>query len=162
MHIDNIIKQVKQYNNKLIIITGGEPYVQKDVYLLINKLLNLNYNVQMETSGKSQILSKKHKNFKIIMSPKQYNNKFIIYDKKTLKKADYYKFVVSTQNELSNILDFIKLHNLPKNKIYLMAKGATRKEQIKNSKNVVKWCYENQLMYSPRLHVLLYDNMRGV
>jgi 7-carboxy-7-deazaguanine synthase len=159
--INNIINKIKKFNNKLIIITGGEPYVQEEIYELIEKLLKLNYDVQIETSGKAKI-KKVIFNEVIIMSPKQYNGEFIINDKATLAYAEYYKFVAENEDEINNILTFIKINKINKDKCYIMAKGATRQQQIEISKKIFPLVSKHQLKYSPRLHVLMYDNIRGV
>lgn len=49
--IKEILKTVKNYNCKLIEITGGEPLMQDNIYDLMNELCNNNYTVLLETSG---------------------------------------------------------------------------------------------------------------
>ncbi|MFN3477025.1 MAG: 7-carboxy-7-deazaguanine synthase QueE, partial [Candidatus Methylomirabilales bacterium] len=51
MAIDEVLKAVKQYECRLVEITGGEPLMQKDVYPLMEKLLQGGYEVLLETSG---------------------------------------------------------------------------------------------------------------
>ena len=49
--IENILKEVKQYNPRYITITGGEPLVQLESLLLMKQLCDLGYVVSLETSG---------------------------------------------------------------------------------------------------------------
>src|SRR5690606_1018673 len=50
--IDEIIKRVKQFNCKLVEITGGEPLVQMEECLeLMKRLSNLGFEVMIETGG---------------------------------------------------------------------------------------------------------------
>ena len=156
-----ILDKVKEFGNHLVVITGGEPYIQKEIYELISYLSAVGYVVQMETSGKAKIETRVSRET-IVMSPKQYNGEFIVYDERALVLVDYFKFVVETADEMNNVLTFIELNHLPKEKIYLMPKGATREEQIKNSGYVINQCCEHNFIYGPRLHVLLNDNKRGV
>lgn len=51
MTIDEILEEVAKYNVKNITLTGGEPLIHKDVEKLINKLLENNYKVNIETNG---------------------------------------------------------------------------------------------------------------
>ena len=163
MTIEDIMNKVNNYNNRVVVITGGEPYAQPDIYKLINTLIDNDYEVHLETSGKAEI--KKYPindNFKIIMSPKQYDDEFKFYDLATLKCANYYKFVLENEKEMQRILIFINQYKLDMKKCYLMPKGATRTEQIKNSTFVIEKCCKYGLKYGCRLHVLLNDNKRGV
>lgn len=51
MHFDDIIKEVKQHNTPYVCVTGGEPLSQKRVHGLIDQLVDLGYQVSLETSG---------------------------------------------------------------------------------------------------------------
>lgn len=46
-----IMLQVKEYKNKHVMITGGEPLYQQGVIELIQELQDQNYKVQVETNG---------------------------------------------------------------------------------------------------------------
>jgi 7-carboxy-7-deazaguanine synthase len=50
-YIDQIITLVQNYKCKHVCITGGEPLLQQEVYLLMSKLCDLGYTVSLETSG---------------------------------------------------------------------------------------------------------------
>lgn len=163
MSIDEVVGNVKSFGNKLVVITGGEPYAQNETYDLVDKLLEKSYKVQMETSGKSPILYRpENEKFTIIMSPKQFNNSFAIANESTVKKADYYKFVLETPKEMDNIMNFIKQYNININQVYLMPKGSTREKQINNSDYVIEQCAKYGMTYGSRLHILLNDSKRGV
>lgn len=72
------------------------------------------------------------------------------------------KFVVSDEDELQEIEDLIKEIGADKSKVFLMPEGATR-EQLESRR---KWVYETCLRlgynYTDRLHILVYDNLKGV
>lgn len=55
MAVDEVIEQVEAHGCQLVEITGGEPLVQKEVYPLTERLLDLGYRVLMETSGSLDI-----------------------------------------------------------------------------------------------------------
>ena len=46
---------VRDSGVKLVEITGGEPLLQKDVYPLIERLLDSGYTVLVETNGSMSI-----------------------------------------------------------------------------------------------------------
>lgn len=51
MSIDAIVAQVEQYGCDLVEITGGEPLLQRDVYPLMEQLLDAGCTVMLETGG---------------------------------------------------------------------------------------------------------------
>jgi 7-carboxy-7-deazaguanine synthase len=55
MSIDAIIKEVKEYDCKLIEITGGEPLLQPTVHVLMKRLCDDQYDVMIETGGHHNI-----------------------------------------------------------------------------------------------------------
>jgi len=57
MHIEEIINVVKKDSNgfKLVCITGGEPLIDKDISLLIKRLLEEGYQIDIETNGSKLI-----------------------------------------------------------------------------------------------------------
>ena len=119
--IKNIVKVVKSFKNDHIVLTGGEPFAQKDeIYDLINALVGVSNDVslQIETSGKCKIDdSKILYAVNITMSPKIYNGKFKVYSSKTLMLADDYKFVIGSQEEMDLTQKFIKWNGLSRDKI---------------------------------------------
>jgi 7-carboxy-7-deazaguanine synthase len=51
MSVDAIVSQVDQYGCDLVEITGGEPLLQRDVYPLMQQLLDAGRTVMLETGG---------------------------------------------------------------------------------------------------------------
>ena len=51
MSLDEIVLQVQQYGCDLVEITGGEPLLQRDVYPLMEQLLDAGRTVMLETGG---------------------------------------------------------------------------------------------------------------
>lgn len=51
MAIEDIINEVNKYPTKNITVTGGEPLIQKDIKYLLRALSELDYDVNVETSG---------------------------------------------------------------------------------------------------------------
>ena len=48
---EEIVKKVGEHSNKSVIITGGEPTVQKDLDVLVRELKDAGYWVALETNG---------------------------------------------------------------------------------------------------------------
>jgi 7-carboxy-7-deazaguanine synthase len=51
MSLNAIVSQVEQYGCDLVEITGGEPLLQRDVYPLMQQLLDAGCTVMLETGG---------------------------------------------------------------------------------------------------------------
>ena len=49
--LDEIVEQVKAFNCPVVEITGGEPLLQKNVYPLMQRLLDDGFTVMLETGG---------------------------------------------------------------------------------------------------------------
>jgi 7-carboxy-7-deazaguanine synthase len=51
MSVDDVVAAVGTHPYKLVEITGGEPLLQKDVYVLMDRLLASGWTVMLETGG---------------------------------------------------------------------------------------------------------------
>jgi len=166
MSIEQIVEEVEKFGkNKLVVITGGEPYAQDDIYMLCRILKRHQFKIQIETSGKAPIDADKaiEDTVCIVMSPKQYKGKFVI-NEQSILMGNYYKFVVESEEEVKNVIEFLK-ESFPyatSQNVYLMAKGETREKQLNLMPKLFEWCNKYGFTYSPRLHVLAFNVKRGV
>jgi 7-carboxy-7-deazaguanine synthase len=162
MSVEEIYNKIKEFGkNKLVVITGGEPFLQEDIYELCRRLVKGGYWVQIETSGKAKI-NPLPATIYIIMSPKQYDGKFILNYTNDFSEIDYFKFVVENEEEVSEVIKFVEKYSLPKKDIFLMSKGETREKQLDLMPKVFEWCNKYGFRYSTRLHVLAFNTKRGV
>jgi len=51
MSVDDVVERVRGYNCDVVEITGGEPLLQKEVYSLMERLLDEGRTVMVETGG---------------------------------------------------------------------------------------------------------------
>ncbi len=156
-----ILKEIKKFPAKHLVITGGEPLIQQSALKeLLEKIPN--YYIEMETSGslKSHIDDYiNHYN----CSPKLSNsgNKEIRLEKFPAEKT-YYKFVVSDEKNLHEIKSFIKKHHLNKDRIFLMPEGITKRIIQEKSLWLAEICKKENLRFTPRLHINIWGNKRKV
>lgn len=174
MNTGQIIKVIKKYPCKHLVITGGEPLIQQARIKKLLKKLNENsskktksdkYFIEIETSGslKPQIneLIDQYN-----CSPKLSNSKNRPINYRALlakfpKEKTYYKFVVDKKSDLREIRKFIKDHKLPKDKIILMPQGITKTDILKRGKWLAEICKKENWRLSTRLHIELWGNKRG-
>lgn len=55
MSIEEILEAVKKYDTRLVEITGGEPLLQREAFLLVRRLSEMGYRVLVETGGSQDI-----------------------------------------------------------------------------------------------------------
>jgi len=160
MTIADILSQIKALGCANIVITGGEPFMQKDEVILLHEVLvNSSFSVQYETSGKAGI--PELKNAFVVLSPKRPNKKWLI-DKKDLPKADCLKFLYDSSKRGRTIKKFVSDNNIDSSRVLIMPQGRTRKAQIDMMPEVFEFCVNNGFIMTPRLHVLCYGNKRGI
>lgn len=159
MDIEEILSELSfYYPTKNVCITGGNPSIHKDIDKLIKTLRKNDYKVFIEDNG-SVKFPNEYKNCYVVCSPKYYFNlkKWMFYGK---NKPAHFKFVYTEALE-THILEFIKKYKIPKEKISIMPEGATRKEIIEHCDDTILFCHFNDLRYSPREQVMLWDKCRG-
>lgn len=117
MTIEAILEKIKDYPCKNVLVTGGEPLLQKDVVILMQSLLNKGYMVGVETSGNLDISHLPAEVVKIMdlktpasgeCDKNNYNNI------KHLSSSDEIKFVVMNETDVDWSLEMIHKKNIDK------------------------------------------------
>jgi organic radical activating enzyme len=159
--ITDIIKKIKKYPSKRLIITGGEPTLQQEgIVELLKKLKG--YTVELETNG--SIPFKIGQYFEQInCSPKLESSGNKPYKLQILpsNKKVIYKFVIGKKSDLDEMKEYCKKYKIPKEKIYLMPLGITGEAISKISSWLIEICKKEGYNFSPRLHIIIWGNKRG-
>lgn len=175
--INGILRKIEKYNCKYVVITGGEPFVQKDELIdLCEELSNLRYHITIETNAtiyapvKADLIS---------MSPKLRNSLpepdskyFQMHDKNRIKievirqfLAEYdcqVKFVVDIQDDIEEVVKLEKNVPIPAEKICLMPQARKLTELEDKRLWLVEICMVRNYRYSPRLQIQLWGDKRGI
>jgi len=164
MSVPEILKKLKKFPAKHIVLTGGEPLLQqKELIPLLKKLKG--YFIEVETNGTIKPEISEYIN-KFNCSPKLSNaiDLNLKYDslKSFPKEKTIYKFVIDKEKDIIEVKKFIKKHNLPKNKVFLMPQGKTTDEIIEKSKFLVDICKKELFGFAPRLHIMLWNNQKKI
>lgn len=121
--IDQILSNLETFNVKRVTITGGEPLLQSDIDILVDRLLKKDFLVNIETNGsidpsliwtqnyrdkyKEQfILTMDYKTFDSKMNKMMKKNSFL-----SLNSWDVLKFVVQSKTDLDNMKNFLEENN---------------------------------------------------
>lgn len=116
MTIDEILAQVRAFGVPLVEITGGEPLVQKEVFPLIEKLADENFEVLIETGGfvSTERVDERAKiilDVKCPASGEAARNYWANLERLHAEK-DEVKFVVADTNDLQFAAQVIEKYNL--------------------------------------------------
>lgn len=102
---------------RLIEFTGGEPMLQaKELLPFMEKLLQQNYTLMMETSGErplAEVPKAVHKIVDVKCPGSGEGASFHLPNLQALTKRDEVKFVISNRNDYEFALDFLREHSLP-------------------------------------------------
>lgn len=170
MSIKEIRKELEQFTNRHLVITGGEPLMQQDDLADLLTFLKPDFYVEVETNGTilpNNALSALVDQWNV--SPKTINSGnplalcedsecYAFFSK---QKNCYFKYVIENDNDLIEINDLISKYCLDKNKVLLMPQATTKSEIISREKIVSKLAKDYKLSYSPRMHVSMWGNQRG-
>ena len=78
------------------------------------------------------------------------------------QKNCYFKYVVESENDLTEINNLIEKYGLVRDRIMLMTQASTKEEMAEREKAVFFLSKKNNLSYSPRMHVVKWGNQRGI
>ena len=172
MTTDQIISRIKEYPARHVIVTGGEPLVnedmteRQDLRELLTALKGLGKHITIETAGVIFLSALPCDLMSI--SPKLSNagpNANLDLDSLQQLIIEYdcqFKFVVQTSDDIKDIKRVLSsLAGLDPDRTFLMPQAATRQQYLKTAPVVAELCKKTGLSFSPRLHVLLWNNQRG-
>lgn len=115
--LDAIIERIASLGPKLVLITGGEPLLQRNVLPLMTQLCDLGYTVCIETSGALDIAPIDPRVVRIVdiktpasgeVAANAMGNLDIV------RASDEFKFVLSDRDDYVWARDFVAAHHLDK------------------------------------------------
>jgi len=184
MEIGDIIKKYYEYYPNDIVITGGEPALQKEKLTNLCKEIKKLYPkvfITLETNG---TIAGDFINFINLasISPKlassvprstKFEDMHNINRINIEALKDYYaafnksvldiqwKFVTSSEEDISDIFQLKEIIGFDNKDIFLMPEGITAKDIENKSKLVSSLCVKYRLNFSGRLHIQLWGNRRS-
>lgn len=80
-----------------------------------------------------------------------------------LKIETIFKFVISRESDYDEVIeDWIVGNNIPRHKIWLMPAADNREELVRVSEFVAVICMDNNMKFSSRLHINIWNQKTGV
>lgn len=178
LDINKVLETLKGTHIKHIVITGGEPTMQKDLAQVANTFADNQYRVTVETNGTIYVPNMKRAF--ISMSPKLrnsyaqtpgtlesklhlQNNNWEVPAQEWMETNDYqFKFVYNELGDVAEILDAQRTLKIPQSQIYLMPQGITTEQLQAKQQELFRICEHNGWNYTPRMHIDIFGNKRGI
>ena len=172
--IEQILDEVKAHPARHVVVTGGEPMILPEIVPLTERLRALGLHITMETAGTvfrpvaCDLMS---------ISPKlanstpsgpwaaQHDRLRIQPDTllELMRRFEYQlKFVIASPGDLDEVRALLEVLRADRGRVILMPEGTDRDTIRERSLWLAEICKDEGFRFSPRLHVELYGNQRGV
>jgi len=153
----SLAKRLTSILIKRVVITGGEPLLQKSSVLDLVDLLSKDKIFLLETNGTIFSRDVVKSFFSITVSPKRNSrNLDTILEKWAPYKNVDFKFVVGESDwcwSFEEILTVVDRYNIRPYRVWLMPEGSTPEEIASKSPKIWNFCVSNGFNYSDRLHI---------
>jgi 7-carboxy-7-deazaguanine synthase len=176
--IEQIVKQVGQYGASHVVVTGGEPMIAPEIVSLTQQLKCLKQHITIETAG--TVLAPVECDL-MSVSPKLANSTPIERDagrwaaqhdrlrfqpevlRRLIASYPYQlKFVITRPEDLAEVENIIDDLNAERDRVLLMPEGTDPQSIRSRSLDLVEICKQKNFRFSPRLHIELWGNRRGI
>ncbi len=176
--LGGILAEVRRNWGTHVVVTGGEPMLFTDTVRLTQRLNEFGLHITIETAGTvyqpvtCDLMS---------ISPKLANSTphrreggkwaaqhdRLRYQPDVLKRlmGEYpyqLKFVVSDPSDMKEISEIVAATKAEPTRVFLMPEGIDAQVLHERTKWIVDICKQERFRFSPRLHVEIYGNQRGV
>jgi 7-carboxy-7-deazaguanine synthase len=158
-----------------IVITGGEPLLQRELGDLTRALVVNGHHITVETAG---TLAPEFESHLLSVSPKTANSdpegrfrerhRTLRSHLEPLRRLlerhpdHQLKFVVQGEGDLPEVLTIVESLGVERERVMLMAEGHTAEQVAERARSVGRLCLEHGFRYSPRLHLDLFGAGRGL
>ena len=162
MFFEDIIHQVKQFNYKDVCVTGGEPLAQPNSKQLLKDLVDLDFQVSLETGGSINIEGI-DKRVKIIMDIKTPDSGELTKNRwkniELLKKSDELKFVICSREDYQWSKDIIEEYKINEICPILFSPSS----ESLDPRDLAEWILTDKLSirFQIQIHKILWDNQPG-
>lgn len=174
MSLDQILDYVQEHSTGYTVVTGGEPMMAPEMVELTRRLKAVGQHITIETAGtiEAPVISDL-----MSISPKLANStpegewrdrhegsRIVPGVLRALIRNYTYqlKFVVAEERDLEEVEWLVKILESPPERVVLMPEGTDSETLKRRGQWVAEACKRLGYRFSPRLHVDLFGNRRGV
>ena len=162
--IDQVLSEIQQRGVSRIVVTGGEPLLQNEIYTLCSQLADRGFIVLIETNGTISIKNIDQRVYRILDLKCPGSGMDAHMDFKNigyLTARDEVKYVISDRSDFQWALALIKRYNLEQISNILMSPA----HQALHPRELAEWIIQEKLNARLQLQLQKYiwpDKMRGV
>jgi 7-carboxy-7-deazaguanine synthase len=172
--LDQIVGEVKAHPARHVVVTGGEPMIAPEIIALTERLRGLGVHITIETAGTVfkpvacdlMSISPKLSNSTPQGPWKEQHNRLRINREVLLQLMSRYeyqlKFVIEKPRDLEEVRPLLASLEADRARVILMPEGTDRDVLRERGVWLAEICKSEGYRFSPRLHVDLYGNRRGV
>jgi 7-carboxy-7-deazaguanine synthase len=166
--------EVQRHQARHVVVTGGEPMIAPEIVALTERLRALGMHITVETAG---TVFKPVACDLMSVSPKLANSTpegpWAAQHERLRLQADVLrklmagyeyqlKFVIARPEDVAEVKSLAAVLNAPAERIVLMPEGIDPARLREKALWLAEICKAENFRFSPRLHVDLYGNRRGV
>ena len=173
--LDQIVAEVRAHQARHVVVTGGEPMIAPEIVALTTRLRDAGMHITIETAGTvfqpvaCDLMS---------ISPKLSNSTpgdrrwAAQHDRLRIQPAvlselmeryDYQlKFVIAEPADLEEVRALVDVLKADRERVVLMPEGTDRDRLRERGRWIAEVCKDEHFRFSPRLHVDLWGDVRGV
>ncbi len=176
--VDRIVEQVGQYPARHVVITGGEPMISPEITQLTHSFREAGYHITIETAGtvyhevacdlasvSPKLANSTPRNREDGKFAEQHDrlrlNASVI--RRFMDGFDYQlKFVVDQPADMDEIDALLgQIGEVEPSRVLLMPQGIDAVALSRRSPWVVEICKARGFAFCPRMHIMLYGDVRG-
>jgi 7-carboxy-7-deazaguanine synthase len=174
MSLDAICAELQRYPARHAVVTGGEPMIAPEIAALTERLRALGTHITVETAGTqfkqvacdlmsiSPKLSNSTPEGKWAAQHERLRLQLDVLKRLMASYAYQLKFVIAAPEDLAELKSLVADLNAPAERIVLMPEGIDPAQLRERGLWLAELCKNEGYRFSPRLHVDLYGNRRGV
>lgn len=175
VHVGLLVEAAAAAGPHYVVITGGEPLLQREFPQLCQELVQRGFHVTVETAG---TLAPEFSCHLLSISPKTANSdpegawaqrhRLIRSNLTSLRlllaqHSEYQlKFVVEGEKDMPEVCSLVERLGADPLRVLLMPQGKTAEEVRARASLVAQLCLRYGFRFSPRLHLELFGPGRGV
>jgi 7-carboxy-7-deazaguanine synthase len=179
MPIERILDEWKAHPARHVVVTGGEPMIAPEVVPLTHRLRELGAHITIETAGTvappvaCDLMSISPKLANSTPAPSSPEDRWPERHERLriqpavltelMSRYEYQlKFVIRDPADLGEVRSLVRDLAAPASRVILMPEGLDAETLRERALWIAEICKQEGYRFSPRLHVDLYGNRRGV
>ncbi|MDG6920406.1 MAG: 7-carboxy-7-deazaguanine synthase QueE [Nitrososphaerota archaeon] len=172
MTAEDIVSRVTKFDCKNLVLTGGEPLLhQRPLLPVLSRLKERDMHIEVETNG---TVPPSEEMLDVVdlfnVSPKTSNSlvdkrlrlRRVVLEAFVTSQKAWFKFVVRDQHDLLEVESLISDFSMPAERVILMPEGTDSVVLNERGRWLIEICKEKGFRFTPRLHIMLFGNRRGV